>query len=188
MIRYTIAVLFLVLIAACQSRTQTLPTLFPFPTLTHTENASVVAATSVATEPAPISSSFTEVAATSMLTEPATIEKSATPTALPTSYLPRGMRLLAPPDGAVLDSNMPQFEYERIANAWAYDVHIINLETEQEIVWRNSVGPPVNLDDFLVVTPSPLPDGSYEWSVCVSRYADAYCTTQRWTFIIDVPD
>lgn len=115
---------------------------------------------------------------------------SPTPTITPlaTSELPPiPPMLIAPADGAVLASGLPNFQYEVVPNAQAYEIWIYG-DDDFEAVWVVSGFDVTGMYAGYPYTPTPtvLPDGEYEWAVCAKRYSSGrgICSQERWAFTI----
>lgn len=120
----------------------------------------------------------------------ATVMASVTPTItpLPTSEIPPVPPLLiAPADGAVLHTGIPDFQYEIVPNAQAYEISIWGANGFSAlwvITGFNVTG--MDVGSNYTPTPSALPDGVYTWRVCAKRYSSGrgICSTETWTFTI----
>lgn len=113
---------------------------------------------------------------------------TATITPLATSELiPVPPLLIAPADGAVLHTALPEFEYEIVPNAQAYEIWI-NGADDFQAVWVISGFEVTGMYAGYPYTPTPgaLPDGDYEWHVCAKRYSSGrgICSTETWTFTV----
>lgn len=115
---------------------------------------------------------------------------SPTPTITPlaTSELPPVPPILiAPADGAVLASGVPDFQYEMIPNAQAYEIWIYR-DDDFEALWVVSGFDVTGMYAGYPYTPTPgaLPVGEYRWSVCAKRYSSGrgICSLEEWTFTI----
>ncbi|MBZ0318420.1 MAG: hypothetical protein K8L91_18555, partial [Anaerolineae bacterium] len=109
-------------------------------------------------------------------------------TPLATSDLPPvPPMLIAPADGAVLASGVPDFQYEMVPNAQAYEIWIYG-DDDFEALWVVSGFDVTGMYAGYPYTPTPgaLLVGEYRWSVCAKRYSSGrgICSLEEWTFTI----
>lgn len=117
------------------------------------------------------------------------VEVISTPTPFPTSAAPtEAPELIYPPNGAVIKSNLPEFQYGSVSRATVYYIHIFNDEGFDLLLIRAmTYALPSRGHEYGEMTElEPLPDGHYFWNVQAERAGSGLgSVSETWSFTVE---